>query len=132
MVRLRAAGLALALVLFAACAAATYDTHDDLTVSTQVKIALLDDAGVGAFRLNAATSRGVVTLTGTVPSQADADHAIAIARNVRGVRQVKSELRVGGFQLPASSFQLPASAFQIPDPRSLPILGDDSIARHAE
>jgi hyperosmotically inducible periplasmic protein len=92
-VGLRASGLAL--LLLASCAPATYDTHDDLTVSTHVKIALLDDAGVGAFRLNAATSHGVVTLTGTVPSQSDADHAVAIARHVRGVKDVKSELKVG-------------------------------------
>lgn len=83
-------------VLITGCAAATYDTHDDLTLSTHVKIALIDDARLGQFRINAATSHGVVTLEGTVPSQPDADRAIAIARKVRGVRDVKSDLKVGG------------------------------------
>lgn len=82
-------------LVFASCAAATYDTHDDATVSTQVKIALIDDARLGSFRINAVTSHGVVTLEGSVPSQADADHAVAVARKVRGVKDVKSDLVVG-------------------------------------
>lgn len=89
-------------VFLTACAAVTYDTHDDLTISTQVKIALIADARLGEFRINAATSHGVVTLQGTVPSQADADHAVAIARKVRGVKAVTSELRL---QLPVTSSQ---------------------------
>ena len=88
---MRAAIVAIAL-MSAACVSATYDTHDDLTVSTQVKIALLQDARLGEFRINAATSHGVTTLQGSVPSQGDADHAIEIARKVRGVKDVKSEL----------------------------------------
>jgi osmotically-inducible protein OsmY len=91
---LRAWGLVLALLL-TGCATATYDTHDDLTVSTQVKIALLDDARLGGFRLDASTNHGVVTLTGTVPTVADVDYAIAVARHVRGVKNVTSDLRLG-------------------------------------
>jgi hyperosmotically inducible periplasmic protein len=99
--------------LVAACASVTYDTHDDLTISTQVKIALVDDARLGGFRINAATSHGVVTLEGTVPTQADVDHAIAVARGVRGVKDVKPGLKVGGSsQLSAFSCQLSAVSFQ--------------------
>jgi osmotically-inducible protein OsmY len=93
----RAAIVAIALIA-GSCSAATYDTHDDLTISTQVKIALIDDARLGEFRINAATSHGVVTLEGNVPSQADVDHALAVARRVRGVKDVKSDLKVAGFQ----------------------------------
>jgi osmotically-inducible protein OsmY len=89
-----------AIAILSACVSATYDTHDDLTISTQVKIALLQDARLGEFRINAATSHGVTTLQGSVPSQGDADHAIAIARRVRGVKDVKSELTL---QRPATS-----------------------------
>lgn len=98
----------IALALVTACASATYDTHDDLTISTEVKIALIDDARLGQFRINAATSHGVVTLQGNVPSQADVDHAIAVARKVGGVKDVKSELKVASFQVSAAGFQLPA------------------------
>lgn len=84
----------LLVVLLAACATATYDTHDDLTISTQVKIALIDDARLGEFRINAATSHGIVTLQGSVPSQSDVDRAVAVARRVRGVKAVTSELKL--------------------------------------
>jgi hyperosmotically inducible protein len=96
---MRAAIMVVAL-MSAACASATYDTHDDLTISTQVKIALIQDARLAEFRIDAATSHGVTTLQGNVPSQEDVAHAIAIARKVRGVKDVKSELKV---QLPATS-----------------------------
>ncbi len=83
------------MLLGSSCATATYDTHDDLTLSTQVKIALLDDARLGSFRIDAATTHGVVTLKGTVPTVADADYAIAVTRHVRGVKNVVSDLRLG-------------------------------------
>jgi BON domain len=102
----------LALALATACATATYDTHDDLTISTHVKIALIDDARLGEFRINAATSHGIVTLSGTVGSQADVDRAIGIAKKVRGVRDVKSELRVAGNQSAVTTYQLPV-AFRV-------------------
>jgi len=50
---------------------------------------------LGEFRINAATSHGVVTLQGRVPSQADVDIAMAVACKVRGVKDVKSKLKVG-------------------------------------
>ena len=90
----------LLVVCLAACATATYDTHDDLTISTQVKIALIDDARLGEFRINASTSHGIVTLQGSVPLQSDVDRAVAVARRVRGVKAVTSELRL---QLPITS-----------------------------
>ena len=89
-------------LLSVGCARATYDTHDDLTISTHVKIALLDDARLGGFRINATTEHGIVTLSGTVDARSDEDRAIRIAAKVRGVRQVKSELKVGGSQPPAA------------------------------
>jgi len=93
---IRAGVVAMTMLLVAGCAPATYDTHDDLTISTQVKIALIDDARLGEFRINASTSHGVVTLQGTVPSPVDVDHATAVARKVRGVKAVRSELKVLG------------------------------------
>ena len=66
-----------------------------MTISTKVKIELLADPALGALRLDASTLNGVVTLSGTVPSQADADRAVAAAKRVPGVRGVKSELKIG-------------------------------------
>lgn len=91
-------GVVLLAMLLAACGAATSSTHDDGSISTRVKIALLQDPQLGALRIDARTFQGVVTLSGTVPSQAVADQAIAVARKVRGVRDVTSELKVEGTQ----------------------------------
>jgi osmotically-inducible protein OsmY len=91
--RLQAEGLLLA-VLLSACAATTSRTADDLTTTTQVKIALLNDARVGGLRLDVKTFQGVVTLSGTVKSDADAQQAMAVARTVHGVRRVASELKI--------------------------------------
>jgi hyperosmotically inducible protein len=90
---LHAAALVL-VVLLSACAATTSRTADDATVSTQVKIALLNDSQLGILRLDARTFHGVVTLSGTVRSQAEADRAVAAAKKMPGVRGVTSELKI--------------------------------------
>jgi len=92
-VRVKAEVLLLVLLL-SACAARTSRTADDLTTTTAVKIALLNDAQVGGLRLEVKTLQGTVTLSGTVKSDADARHALAVARQVRGVRGVSSELKI--------------------------------------
>jgi len=81
-------------VLVAACSTATFDTRDDLTISAHVKTALLNEPGVAGLRLGVETFQGVVTLSGTVPSAADVDRAIAAARKVRGVKDVKTAVKV--------------------------------------
>ena len=86
--------LAVALLLVAACGATTSATRDDATISTRVKIALLNDPRVGPLRLDARTFQGVVTLSGTVTSMAEVDTAVAVARKIRGARDVKSELKI--------------------------------------
>ena len=84
----------LLLVLLTGCAATTSRMGDDLTMTTQVKIALLNDARVGPLRLEVKTFQGVVTLSGTVNSDADAQLAMTVARTVHGVRRVTSELKI--------------------------------------
>jgi osmotically-inducible protein OsmY len=84
----------LLVVLLSGCGAATSRTNDDLTTTTQVKIALVSDAQAGGLRLNVSTLQGVVTLSGIVKSDADAQHAVAVARAVHGVRRVTSELTI--------------------------------------
>ena len=80
--------------LLAGCAATTSQTNDDFTTTTEVKIALLNDARVGGLRLDVKTFQGVVTLSGTVTSVADAQQAMAVARAVHGVRRVTSDLKI--------------------------------------
>ena len=89
------AAIALLLLLVSACA--PHAPADDLTISTQVKIELLADAELGARRLDVSTLNGVVTISGTVASAADAARAAAMAKRVHGVRGVKSELKIGEY-----------------------------------
>jgi osmotically-inducible protein OsmY len=85
----------LALPLIAsACARTLIDTSDDLTITTQVKTALLNDPDVGGMRIDVETVKGVVTLSGGVKTAAERDKAVAITRKVGGVRDVKSVLEI--------------------------------------
>lgn len=86
------------LLVLAGCGAATSATHDDFSISTRVKIALLNDPRVALLRIDAKTFQGVVTLTGTVASQGEIDEATGVARSVSGVREVRSALKIGGGQ----------------------------------
>ena len=94
----RQAKVLVLILLLTGCAATTSRTSDDATTTTRVKIALLNDARVGGLRLEVKTFQGVVTLSGTVRSRTDEQAAIAAARTIQGVREVKSELKVEGSQ----------------------------------
>lgn len=99
MTRLRGILLFLAVAILlpamlAACGKTIGDTIDDATITTRVKSALLNDPGVNATRIDVATSAGVVTLTGAVKSKTEEGRAVEVARQVPGVREVKSSLQV--------------------------------------
>ena len=81
-------------LLLSACATATSKTTDDASTTTRVKIALLNDAQVGALRLDVKTFQGVVTLSGAVNRPEQERQAIAVARRIPGVRDVKSTLAI--------------------------------------
>jgi osmotically-inducible protein OsmY len=66
---------------------------DDLSITTRVKTALLNDPEI-AGKIDVATANGVVTLSGTVKSPTERDKAVAVARKVSGVTDVKSALQV--------------------------------------
>ena len=90
--------LLLALVLVAlvtvACGKTVGETIDDTTITTRVKTAMLNDPAVGGLRIDVDTFKGVVTLSGRVKSQTEKDQAVALARMVSGVTQVKDALQV--------------------------------------
>jgi hyperosmotically inducible periplasmic protein len=69
-------------------------TPDDQTLKTRVQTSLLNTAGVHANEVTTEVSAGVVTLTGTLHSQAEVDAAVAAARRVEGLKDVRSNLRV--------------------------------------
>lgn len=86
-------------VFTASCAprrvsAAGEAAFDDATISTRVKTVLLNDPDVGARRIEVSTQQGVVTLSGVARTEAEAQKALTLARGVRGVRDVRSALKV--------------------------------------
>jgi hyperosmotically inducible periplasmic protein len=81
-------------LLLAACGKTVGDTIDDATVTTRVKTALLNDPVVGGLRIDVDTFKGVVTLSGRVKSKDEEAKAIALARKIGGVTDVKSTLQI--------------------------------------
>jgi hyperosmotically inducible protein len=68
---------------------------DDATVSARVKTTLLNDQQINATKITVSTEGGVVNLTGSVRSKTEETRAVELARQVTGVRDVKSSLQVG-------------------------------------
>lgn len=90
-------GIVLALMLsvsIGACGKTVGETIDDTAITTRVKTAMLNDPAVGGLRIDVDTFKGVVTLSGRVKSQAERDQAIALARGISGVTEVKDALQV--------------------------------------
>ncbi|HEU5258732.1 MAG TPA: BON domain-containing protein [Vicinamibacterales bacterium] len=84
----------LAAPLVAGCGKTVGETIDDTTITTRVKTAMLNDPAVGGLRIDVDTYKGVVTLSGRVKSQTEHDQAMALARKVDGVTDVKDALQV--------------------------------------
>jgi osmotically-inducible protein OsmY len=70
------------------------DYVNDANVTAQVKLRLLWNATTEGLQINVTTRDGIVTLSGTVDSEARRNLAIQIARDTQGVREVVAELEV--------------------------------------
>jgi hyperosmotically inducible protein len=81
-------------VATAACGKSVGETIDDATITTRVKTALLNDPDVAGLKIDVDTTVGVVTLSGIVKSKDEEAKAIAIARRIGGVKDVRSTLQV--------------------------------------
>jgi len=66
----------------------------DATITTKVKAAFVADKSLSALDIAAQTDNGVVTLTGTVGTEAQTEQAARLARDVEGVKQVKNDIKV--------------------------------------
>lgn len=67
---------------------------DDAIITSKINAEYVKDKSVSAFDINVDTYRGVVTLHGGVSSSATANRAVAIARGVKGVKKVISQLTI--------------------------------------
>ena len=86
--------VAIALPVLAACGKTVGETIDDATITTRVKTAFINDPVVGALRIDVDTFKGTVTLSGRVKSKEEETKAIALARTIKGVKDVKSTLQI--------------------------------------
>ena len=67
---------------------------DDKTISTKVNAKYLVDEDLKSRHLKVRTYKGVVHLSGYTASQDQADHAVAIAKDIDGVKSVRSSIQV--------------------------------------
>jgi hyperosmotically inducible periplasmic protein len=67
----------------------------DAAITAAVKSKFLADTAVSGLKVNVDTNGGVVTLSGAVSTQAEADRAASLARQTDGVTRVVNNLRVG-------------------------------------
>jgi len=72
----------------------TGQTIDDGAVASKVKSALIADPDVHGTQVQVEVYRGVVQLSGFVDRPAEAQRAVAVARNVSGVKEVRNNLIV--------------------------------------
>lgn len=86
----------LAPLFVAACGKSVGETIDDAAITAQIKTSLLNDPQVAGLKIDVDTFKGVVTLSGAVKTAAERDKAVSLARQVKGVTDVKSTLQVGG------------------------------------
>lgn len=86
-------------VLLTACASSprqegTGEYLDDSLITSKVKAAVLNDPGLKVAEINVETFKGTVQLSGFVSSRSAADKAVALAREVKGVKSVKDDMRI--------------------------------------
>jgi hypothetical protein len=72
----------------------------DGQTAARVKTALVNDRALGTALVEVRVEAGVAYLTGTVRSQEEVDHAVALASDVPGVTRVETNLRVDGTASP--------------------------------
>ena len=67
---------------------------DDSAITAKVKAALVDHDNIKSTDISVKTDQKVVTLSGFVESQAQAEEAVKVAKGVEGVTSVSDKLRV--------------------------------------
>jgi hyperosmotically inducible protein len=67
---------------------------DDTVVTSKVKAAILGEPSLKSSEINVETFKGTVQLSGFVASRGDIDTAVATAKNVKGVKVVKNDMRL--------------------------------------
>lgn len=85
--------------MLAACAGtakqeSTGEYIDDTVITSRVKSVLLNDPAVSGLAINVETYKGTVQLAGFVKTVTERNRAVQLARDVKGVRQVKNDILI--------------------------------------
>ena len=80
--------------LVTAIAACNSQALDDTAITAKVKAKLAGDSQTSAIKIGVDTTDGVVTLTGTVPTELEKDKARDLAANESGVKKVVNNITV--------------------------------------
>jgi len=72
----------------------TSEVASDSWITTKVKSDLAIDKDASATKIHVKTVDGVVTLTGSVPTQGEIDHAVDVTNKIKGVKYVVNNLEV--------------------------------------
>ena len=67
---------------------------DDSGITAKAKAALVDDDAIKSTDISVKTHSGVVTLSGFVTSQDQAEKAVAVVQKIEGVKSVSDKLHV--------------------------------------
>ena len=67
---------------------------DDSAITAKVKAALVDHDSIKSTDISVKTDKSVVTLSGFVESQSQAEQAVSVAKGVEGVASVSDKLHV--------------------------------------
>jgi hyperosmotically inducible protein len=86
--------LAACIVVLALGGCATFDPLEDTRIEAEVKAKLVAEKDANLTRLGVVSSRGEVSLSGTVESPEERAQAETLARGVRGVARVVNKLEV--------------------------------------
>lgn len=78
---------------------------NDSTVTAKVKSKLAADPQTSAIKIGVQTNAGVVTLSGTVPSDTEKDKAEQIAKNTDGAKRVVNDIKVNPESLGATNVE---------------------------
>ena len=78
-------------VLFVGCSS---QAIDDSAVTAKVKSKLATDSQTSAIKISVETRGGVVTLSGTVPTDTEKNKAEQLARSTDGVKRVQNDIAV--------------------------------------
>lgn len=67
---------------------------DDSLITAKVKSTFVEDKTVDATNISVETFKGTVQLSGFARSQAEIDKAVALTRQVKGVRAVRNDIQL--------------------------------------